>query len=87
MAGLAAPVFGSVIAYDPFVPDENWPADVRRGELAEVLAASNVVSLHTPLNEETRNLLPTRKIIASLQSRQPEPPIAAASPSLARAAG
>ena len=53
LAGLAAPVFGSVIARDPFVPDSAWPAEVRRGELLEVLAASNVVSLHTLLTEET----------------------------------
>ncbi|WP_125614869.1 C-terminal binding protein [Specibacter cremeus] len=57
LAEIARPVFGSVIACDPFVAPENWPDWVRRGDLPDVLAAANVLSLHTPLTDQTRHIL------------------------------
>lgn len=48
----------SFIAYDPFVSaDAMRRAGVRKAELNEVLAESDIVSVHTPLTEETHHLL------------------------------
>ncbi len=45
-----------VAAYDPFRAD--WPPSVRRLEnMADLLAASEVLSVHVPLNESTVHLL------------------------------
>lgn len=53
-------VFGARVAfYDPYAPagiDKSIGAD-RYHDLAELLAASSVVSLHVPLTEETRHLV------------------------------
>ncbi len=49
-----------VLAYDPFVPadDRAWARlAVRRCTLTELLHAADVVSLHVPLNEDTRHLI------------------------------
>lgn len=48
----------TVLAYDPF-PAMDWAASigVRYAELAELLRASDIVSLHLPLLPETRHLL------------------------------
>lgn len=49
----------SIAAYDPFLPADNaaW-TDVTRAETVEkLLASSDVVSLHVPLTQETRNLI------------------------------
>ncbi len=45
-------------AFDPFLPAEHpvW-ADCRKLELPELLAGSDVISLHVPLSDATRNLL------------------------------
>jgi D-3-phosphoglycerate dehydrogenase / 2-oxoglutarate reductase len=57
VAERAGPWFGRVVAYDPFLPDEAWPAGVDRAELDEVFAVSHAVSLHLPLTDETRGLV------------------------------
>ncbi|OIH85472.1 hypothetical protein BLJ79_08880 [Arthrobacter sp. UCD-GKA] len=64
LANIAGPVFKEVIAYDPFPPDECWPDGVRRVELDELLAGSNVLSLHTPLTGETENLIDAKALEA-----------------------
>ncbi len=48
----------SVVAYDPFLPADHaaW-ADAERGEIADVLAKADVVSLHVPLTDDTRNMI------------------------------
>ena len=45
-------------AFDPFLPADHpaW-ADCRKLELADLLAGSDVISLHVPLSDATRNLL------------------------------
>lgn len=43
--------------FDPHVPDDQWPANVQRGSLEQLLEASDVVSVHVPLTTETRGLL------------------------------
>lgn len=55
-----------VIAYDPFVAldDPAWIGTVREEELFELLPKADVVSLHLPLSEATRNLIDTKAIAA-----------------------
>lgn len=66
LATQARPCFGRILAYDPYVTDAAWPADVERVELADLFSASDVVSLHMPLTKETYELIDSR-----LLSRMP----------------
>ena len=54
----AAALGMTVMAYDPYVADDDpaWAA-VERSELAALLAACDVVSLHVPLTDETRYMI------------------------------
>lgn len=47
-----------IVAYDPFIPEHDpvWQAATRLS-LEDVLVEADVVSVHTPLNEETRDLI------------------------------
>lgn len=48
----------TVVAYDPYLdPEVARRLEVEPLDLAELLVRSNVVTLHTPFTEETRNLL------------------------------
>src|SRR3954451_291262 len=54
-----------IIATDPFVGPEApaWTKhDVERVDLDTLLASADAVSLHVPLNAETRNLIDTRRL-------------------------
>jgi D-3-phosphoglycerate dehydrogenase len=53
-----AKAFGMrVVAYDPFVPEDVFTrAGVDRVDLAQLLAASDYISVHAPLTPETRHL-------------------------------
>jgi D-lactate dehydrogenase len=59
---IAAQIFrgfdAAVLAYDPF-PDPAWAAShgIKYVSFSELLAASDIISLHTPLTQETRHLL------------------------------
>jgi len=56
----------TVLAYDPYL--EDWPAGVDRAEtLEDLFSQADVVSLHPPLNDQTRSM-----IGASLLSRLPK---------------
>ena len=57
LARLAAPTFARVLGHDPWLPDAAWPADVMPRSLEDLLAESDVVSLHLPLLDGTRALL------------------------------
>jgi D-3-phosphoglycerate dehydrogenase len=47
-----------VIAYDPFLsPERAIKLGVEKVELEELLARADVISLHTPLTDKTRNIL------------------------------
>jgi len=47
-----------VIAYDPFLsPERAVEIGVEKVELDELLARADIISLHTPLTEKTRNIL------------------------------
>lgn len=61
-AEYASPLFGSIVGFDPFVEPQS-SVKVRLAELGvqqmgieEVLACSDVVSLHTPLSEQTQSI-------------------------------
>ncbi len=52
-----------VIAYDPFLSEERaGDLRVRKVELAELLARADVVTLHVPLTDKTRNILSAEAI-------------------------
>lgn len=57
LARIAAPVFGRVAAYDPHADEAGWPPGVERLGLDELVATSDVLSLHTPLTERTRGMV------------------------------
>ncbi|MBZ6377942.1 phosphoglycerate dehydrogenase [Pacificimonas flava] len=47
-----------VIAYDPFLTEERaQELGIRKGTLDEVLAQADFITLHTPLTDQTRNIL------------------------------
>jgi D-3-phosphoglycerate dehydrogenase / 2-oxoglutarate reductase len=53
----AAPWFGRVVGYDPYLPDPAWPDFIERLGLEEVFARSSAITLHLPLTEDTRGLV------------------------------
>jgi D-3-phosphoglycerate dehydrogenase len=57
MAHVSRNVFGRIVACDPYIIDGDFPAYVERTDLAGVFAQSDVVSLHVPLNHETRGMI------------------------------
>ncbi|MEN9954671.1 MAG: hypothetical protein RLZZ41_335 [Actinomycetota bacterium] len=55
-----AQAFGMrVVAFDPVA---NVPADIKAESMDSLLAEANILSLHVPLNEKTRNLISSREI-------------------------
>ncbi len=58
LAQYAAPIFGRIVAYDPYVESENWPEAVQKMDnLPDLFRNSDLVSLHMPLTEQTHNLV------------------------------
>jgi (S)-sulfolactate dehydrogenase len=55
----------SIAGYDPFLPPDHpaW-AGAQRLELPELLATSDVVSLHTPLTDRTRRMIDAAALAA-----------------------
>lgn len=59
LAEFARPLFGTIIGYDPFIPDTEETrerfaaAGVRRVDLDTVRSESTVLSLHLPLSDDT----------------------------------
>jgi D-3-phosphoglycerate dehydrogenase len=58
----AAPWFGEVVGYDPYLPDAAWPDGMERLGLEEVFARSSAITLHLPLTEDTRGLVGTERL-------------------------
>jgi len=54
---LAKPFFKEVIAYDPYLPSEKWPSNVRNVSLNEIFQVANVITLHLPLSPETNQIV------------------------------
>lgn len=57
LAAIAAPLFSRVVAHDPVLGAAAWPAGVESLSLPDLLRASDVVSLHLPLTQETHHLV------------------------------
>lgn len=57
MAHISRNLFKRVIAYDPHIIDGDFPAYVERVGKEELFKQAHVVSLHTPLNDETRGMI------------------------------
>ena len=62
MAALSREPFGAVIACDPYIPADDFPAFVKRVSLDDCFRQADVVSLHTPLSAETRHLAGARAL-------------------------
>jgi D-3-phosphoglycerate dehydrogenase len=60
MAHISRNLFKRVIACDPYIIDGDFPAYVERASLDEIFVHSDVVSLHTLLNRETRGMIDAR---------------------------
>ena len=61
MAHVSRNVFPRVLACDPYLIDGDFPAYVERAaNLADLFAASDVVSIHAPLTAETRGMVDAR---------------------------
>jgi phosphoglycerate dehydrogenase-like enzyme len=66
MAHVSRNVFKRVVAYDPHLIDGDFPAYVERvRSLTELAVAADVVTIHTPLNDETRGLVDARFFAAA----------------------
>ena len=63
MAHISSNVFGRVIACDPYIGDGDFfPDRVARVTQGELFAEADVVSLHVPLNDETRGIANARML-------------------------
>ena len=60
MAHISRDVFKRVVAFDPYLIDGDFPAYVRRVSKEELFRRSDIVSLHVPLNDETRGIVDAR---------------------------
>ncbi len=60
---LTVPLQMRVLVYDPFLEDRTLPPGVTRlTQLEELLSFADIVSLHCPLTEKTRNLIGTNEL-------------------------
>ena len=55
----AAPWFGAVVGYDPYLTDSDWPTKLERLSLEDLFARSSAITLHLPLTDTTRGLVGT----------------------------
>jgi D-3-phosphoglycerate dehydrogenase len=62
LAQMANPCFREVLACDPYLPASAWPENVRQVDHDELFSRSDVVTLHVPLTEETRNIVDRRRL-------------------------
>ncbi|MEW5424803.1 NAD(P)-dependent oxidoreductase [Amorphus sp. 3PC139-8] len=53
-----------ILVYDPYLPADKAPANVRMVELDELLVGSDIVSLHVPLSDQTRGLIGEKELRA-----------------------
>jgi phosphoglycerate dehydrogenase-like enzyme len=62
MAKLSQHAFARVVACDPYIADGDFPDYVKRVSLEELFSGSDLVSVHVPLNDETRGMVDLRKL-------------------------
>ena len=56
-AALARECFARVIACDPYLSDADFPPYVQRVSVTELFEQADAISLHVPLNDETRGMV------------------------------
>ena len=61
MAQLAHGAFGRIVACDPYIGAEQFAPGVESVALETLFREADVVSLHVPLNDETRNIANARR--------------------------
>ncbi len=68
LAGLARPFGMTILAYDPYA-DRDWALEqgIKLVSLDELLGCSDYVSIHVPLNDETRGLI-NREGVSSMKT-------------------
>ena len=60
---LVAPLQMKILISDPYIPGESIPPEVQRvSQLEPLLKGADIVSLHCPLTEETRNLIGKKEL-------------------------
>ena len=57
MAHVSRHCFARIVACDPYIEDSEFPEGVARVGLMDLFAQSDVVSIHVPLNDETRGMV------------------------------
>ncbi|PLC48703.1 3-phosphoglycerate dehydrogenase [Pollutimonas subterranea] len=57
MAHISRNSFKHVIACDPYLLDGDFPSYVERVTLTELFSRADAISLHVPLNDQTRNIV------------------------------
>jgi phosphoglycerate dehydrogenase-like enzyme len=57
MAHISRNCFAAVIACDPFIDDGDFPAYVERVGLMDLFVRADVISIHVPLNDQTRGMV------------------------------
>jgi phosphoglycerate dehydrogenase-like enzyme len=57
MAHVSRNCFANVMACDPFIDDGDFPAYVERVGLMDLFARADVISIHVPLNDQTRGMV------------------------------
>jgi D-3-phosphoglycerate dehydrogenase len=62
MAEVSRPVFGRLLGCDPYIDAARVPPGVERVALDALFRESDIVSLHVPLNDETRHLAGERML-------------------------
>ena len=62
MAQLSRAVFGRVLACDPYIADADFTGHAQRVTQEELFRQSDIVSLHVPLNDETRGIADARRL-------------------------
>ena len=62
MAAISRACFGSIVACDPYISDADFPDPVRRVDREAMFRESDIVSLHVPLNPETRGMVDAKML-------------------------
>ena len=64
-ARFAAPIFGRIVGYDPYVPADHWPDGIERADdLAGLIGQADALSLHMPLTDQNHNLINAETLAA-----------------------
>ncbi len=56
-AHISRETYGKVIACDPHLMAYDFPPYVERVEMEKLFSTADIISVHTPLNDETRNII------------------------------